>query len=977
MVKKTARNGIRRSAAMLAVLLLCTVRLPVVRAETLAERLDPEGEYGMSFDYSVNGSYRQALSEYEEKGYRPADLKKPIVMQAHTFSAAEKQPTILDEYHGESQVALWEEDNGYMEWSVDLPAEGLYTIGFTYCACADATGDILRTISINGKVPYEEAVGVPLYRRFKPEGEPKTNGAGDQVRPGMTQLDGWQTDWAADKERIFTAPMQFHLNSGNNTIRLEYVEGAVVLKELLLYTAATIPEYKAYRAQNEQEGRSSANETIYLEAERDVSWVNDSTLRAAYDPDPLTRPYKTGYIVMNTLGGTGWQSGGSTAAWNFRVQQSGLYKLTFRVKQNYREGLPSYRRIAIDGVVPFRELESYAFYDMDNWRTETLSDGAENYQIYLTAGEHTLSVTTVQGEMGLVHDILTADSLALSELALKIAMITGQNPDLNFDYELDKNVPDLMDTLASVKENMRSMMEALERAAGKRPSMYYQLESMIAQIERMIRDPFSIPRRLNDLDSIMTTYGTWLSSFQAHPLLVDYIEWIPADAQADNPQSGFFENLWVSLVNFVQSFFKDYDSITSTVTENGVSATNLDVWIGRGKDWGTLIKQMADESFTPKTGIGVRVNILPAGQMNAGSVNAMLLAIASGKAPDIGLGIPTASIGEFALRNSAAALNGFEGFFDICNQFYEALLIPHTYQGQVFGLPETMNFRVMIYRKDILSNLKLSLPSTWEELYTRVIPVLNQNNMKFYLPAASQAEVEASYGMFLYQAGGSFYNEEQRSALDTPSAYQAFKEMSDLFTMYGVPVVANFYNRFRNGEMPLGIVDYGMYMQIAAAAPELKGRVGISVIPGREQEGGIRRTHTGILGESVMLFSQCHQREEAWEFIKWWLDTETQTEYANEIEALLGEAARWNTANREAFASLSWPGDDLQAILDSYKQIEQVPVILGGYFTARHINNAFNRTVISKQNPRDSLETAVKDINRELDRRRASAGLSE
>lgn len=48
-------------------------------------------------------------------------------------------------------------------------------------------------------------------------------------------------------------------------------------------------------------------------------------------------------------------------------------------------------------------------------------------------------------------------------------------------------------------------------------------------------------------------------------------------------------------------------------------------------------------------------------------------------------------------------------------------------------------------------------------------------------------------------------------------------------------------------------------------------------------------------------------------------------------------------------------------------------MVLGGYFAGRHINNAFNRVVISGQNARDSLEESVKDINRELKRRRESS----
>ena len=38
------------------------------------------------------------------------------------------------------------------------------------------------------------------------------------------------------------------------------------------------------------------------------------------------------------------------------------------------------------------------------------------------------------------------------------------------------------------------------------------------------------------------------------------------------------------------------------------------------------------------------------------------------------------------------------------------------YQDGVFALPETMDFTCMIYRQDVLTELGLTLPETWEEL---------------------------------------------------------------------------------------------------------------------------------------------------------------------------------------------------------------------------------------------------------------------
>ena len=54
---------------------------------------------------------------------------------------------------------------------------------------------------------------------------------------------------------------------------------------------------------------------------------------------------------------------------------------------------------------------------------------------------------------------------------------------------------------------------------------------------------------------------------------------------------------------------------------------------------------------------------------------------------------------------------------------------------------------------------------------------------------------------------------------------------------------------------------------------------------------------------------------------------------------------------------------------------KDMPVVLGGYFTGRHLTNAWNRIVIGEMPVRDSLEKAVKDINKELKSRQEEHGI--
>lgn len=104
----------------------------------------------------------------------------------------------------------------------------------------------------------------------------------------------------------------------------------------------------------------------------------------------------------------------------------------------------------------------------------------------------------------------------------------------------------------------------------------------------------------------------------------------------------------------------------------------LDVWIARGKDWGTLTKQLADEDFTPQTGIGINLHVVPSGQLNSGSANALLLAVSSGLAPDIAMATPGESIAEFAIRNAVVDLRQFDDFEEVRKDYNEKLFLPVT-----------------------------------------------------------------------------------------------------------------------------------------------------------------------------------------------------------------------------------------------------------------------------------------------------------
>lgn len=424
---------------------------------------------------------------------------------------------------------------------------------------------------------------------------------------------------------------------------------------------------------------------------------------------------------------------------------------------------------------------------------------------------------------------------------------------------------------------------------------------------------------------------------------------------------------WATFYNFVLSFKKDYNAIGSFGNPTDKEKM-LSVWISRGKEWSEILQELTESGFTAESDIGVKLNVLPSGTLSS-AVNPLILSINSGTAPDAVLSIPANLPVEYAIRKTVVDLSKFPDYAATEARFDSKISTPFKYQGGVYGLPETSNFVAMFYRKDIINEMNLKIPDTWTEIYDDLLPVLYQNSMQMYVPA--------NYGMFLKQNGGNFYTEDGlQSALDSPEAFEAFDTTVSLFTEKGFPIAANFFNRFKSGEMPIGIEGYAFYISLLTAAPELAGKWGIAVIPGTlMKDGTINRSTVGITGEADIILSQSKKQAEAWEFLKWWTSTETQVAFGIQVEGRIGSYARWNTANLAAFDSLPWKKADLAVIKAQWEWTEDPPTVLGGYFTSRHLGNAFARCFYSNYSTRDSLEEAVEQINKELVRKQELYGI--
>jgi ABC-type glycerol-3-phosphate transport system substrate-binding protein len=300
-------------------------------------------------------------------------------------------------------------------------------------------------------------------------------------------------------------------------------------------------------------------------------------------------------------------------------------------------------------------------------------------------------------------------------------------------------------------------------------------------------------------------------------------------------------------------------------------------------------------------------------------------------------------------------------------------MAPYAFNGECYGLPETQNFLTLFYRTDILEELGVGVPRTWEDVIT-MLPVLQKKNLEFYMPSGGSSGI--LYSMIAQYGGEVYLNNGAESGLMTMEAQQAFVDYCTFFSDYGFELSASFVNRFRTGEMPIGISYYTEYNTLSVFAPEITGLWDFAPMIGHVNENGEIDNTSISATSSVIMFEDSKLKQECWEYMKWWTAADTQITYARLLEGLLGPSARYNVSNIEAFEQLPWSRKEYKILSEAMANTVHLPVVPGSYILGRYVDNAFRAVINDKVNPRMALYDNVRKINVELERKREEFGLN-
>jgi hypothetical protein len=74
---------------------------------------------------------------------------------------------------------------------------------------------------------------------------------------------------------------------------------------------------------------------------------------------------------------------------------------------------------------------------------------------------------------------------------------------------------------------------------------------------------------------------------------------------------------------------------------------------------------------------------------------------------------------------------------------------------------------------------------------------------------------------------------------------------------------------------------------------------------------------------------------------------------------------------------MPWSTSDINAIMEQWNWFKEREVVIGGYYTTRHIANVWNEVVLNGKITREAVEEGVRAINKELRKKREEFGLDE
>ncbi len=929
--------------------------------KTTDEESGAEKLYGYNRTISQVKLLIDAVSykKYDEKYSSVPKGSSSIIINAADYNKEKTTAAVevKNNYEGSTGSSLYMAETGTTAWDFTVPSTGRYAMRITYYQPKGTNTTIERMLYVDGYLPFIEARYFYFPRVWKyvldEENGFDIDMNGNDIRPVREEDPKWETYYLRDWLGYTIDPFEFYLTEGVHTISFESAREPIAISKIEFYPYLEEAPYEEVLAGWLSQGIQPVTDIdpIKVQAEKPVNISIQNMFPANDRTSALTEPQDPAVIKYNILD---YGTVGQWVRYEVEVPKDGLYEIDARFRQNALIGMFSSRRIRINGEIQFREASYCRFIFGTPFQSAPLNDGKTNFMFHLKEGVNVIEFEVVLGEMTeYVYEIeQVIDNLRLAYNT--ILMITGASPDASRDYSFERIVPEAIETLAISAKTIFDIADAIVEVTGEKGDQIAALETYAILFKTMAEDEYEIAPNFTNFKNYIVKLSDWLYAALGQPLKMDYFTVQAPESKPPKAVANFFEAAWFEIKAFVMSFFMDYTTIGFRTASDVEYDDTITMWAVADRETMLIQRRIIDTYFTPEYNIGLTIKVISAGLTEA---------IIAGIGPDIA-GMSSVDTITWGLRTAVEPLNNFEGFDEVMSWFPPAATVPLTLYGTTYGIPEGMGFNMVFYRLDVLAELGLDIPKTWQDLYD-IMPVIQNKHLQIGMPVAL-----GGTNIFLYQSGVTLYADDgMRVNLDSNEALSAFESLTNFFTKYSCPVEWEI-SRFRSGEIPIIIGDcVSMYNTLMGFA-ELRGLWEMAPLLGKRQDDGTINNTSITTVSSIIIPRGANNPESSWKYIKWRASEETQKRFVAETIAVSAPTTKVNTANLNALLNQPWTTYEYEAVSTQINALDAIPEYPGGYIIGVYVNNAFLEVNNSKTDPSESMLDRILDMNKEISRKR-------
>ncbi|MCR8634211.1 ABC transporter substrate-binding protein [Paenibacillus radicis (ex Xue et al. 2023)] len=260
------------------------------------------------------------------------------------------------------------------------------------------------------------------------------------------------------------------------------------------------------------------------------------------------------------------------------------------------------------------------------------------------------------------------------------------------------------------------------------------------------------------------------------------------------------------------------------------------------------------------------------------------VAIASNDTPDIG-GVTGIWISDFAAKGTLLALDPFFDKWSDKNKItkslvdYNRTLVP---DKKLYQIPGTMYMDDFWYRPDLIKNAGLKPPTTWNDFFidAEKLTDTSKNQFGYTIRGGSGSISQLTTAMYAYSGVEHYFDPKGKATVNDPKNLEFLKKYVGMYNKY-TPTsdITNAYKEmvavFDTGTAAMVQHNFGSYNNHLQALGE--GKFASTILP----KSDTGKTIVAPTANGYGIFKNSKHPEEAWEFFKFILSSESQA-YWNE-----------------------------------------------------------------------------------------------